>query len=179
MKAFAFVFIVFGSFAIAQAQTESQKIDFLNRVNEERFFKGLPLYEYSSEADTLAKKRIETLKRYIDSIGSSGVRADVREALHYRSDEDFAEFSKVFLHPADSVLGWNSECTVMLWNADTNEVKNPSSMSFRMWKNSPDHWSGIMDKDFKRLAFAYEFYESGMIAVLVLWEGVEIKKGAH
>lgn len=178
MKAFAFVFIVFGSFAIAQAQTESQKIDFLNRVNDERFFKGLPLYEYSSEADTLAKKRIETLKRHIDSIGSSGVRADVREALHYRSNEDFSWFNKNIL-PADSAIGWNSECTVMLWNADTNEVKNPSSMSFRMWKNSPDHWSGIMDKDFKRLAFAYEFYESGMIAVLVLWEGVEIEKGAQ
>lgn len=176
MRQFIFSLALFAFVSTAFAQSKQEKIDFLDMVNEHRFFADMPLYVYSSEADTLAKKRLETLKMHIDSVGFSGVRSNVREALHHRSDEDFAEFSKTFLHPSDSVLGWNSECSLLLMGSDSSDVPNPVRMSFRMWKNSPDHWSGIMDKDFKRLAFAYEFYEGGMIAVLVLWEGRKKKK---
>ena len=153
--------------------TASDKLRFLDSLNYYRAKSGVPLLKYSFQEDSLAKLRVVTIYRHIDSLHKADIKYDYLKELHFRYDEDILSYDKKNVHP-DTVLAWQGECSAHL-----SRFKSSSDWTmdlFNGWKNSPAHWEMLMESKYEYAVLhlysdtdRYFKFRLGSIASLVLF----------
>lgn len=165
---------------IAQSQfrtgdviTTEDKLRFLDSLNKYRIEVGAPPVKYSFQEDSLARLRVSTIFRHIDSIGDQDWKKDVLEAQHYRFFEDIQQYDKSNVHP-DTVLSWQGECTARL--SKLYKIEDLVDELFHGWKNSPEHWKLMLDPKYEFIVLDWFIdnqrhprLQKGYFAALVLF----------
>lgn len=154
MKKIMMLVLVFMSqIVFAQSQfktgdiiTKEDKMRFLDSVNKYRIEIGVPPLKYSFQEDSLARLRVMTIFRHIDSIGDVEWKKDIMEAQHYRFSEDIQQYDKNNVHP-DTVLSWQGECTARI--GKLYKIEDLVDELFHGWKNSPAHWELMLDSTYE------------------------------
>ena len=160
--------------------TEYDKLRFLDSLNYYREKSGVPLLKYSFQEDSLAKLRVATIYRHIDSLHNADVKYDYMEELHFRFDEDIKSYDKNNVH-RDTVLAWQGECSAHL-----SRFKTSSDWTmdlFNGWKNSPAHWEMLMESKYEYAVLhlysdtdRYFKFRLGSVASLILFSKAINKK---
>lgn len=158
----------------------SDKLRFLDSLNYYRAKIGAPVLRYSFQEDSLARLRVATIYRNLDSLHKASIKYDYMEALHFRFDEDILSYDKKNVHP-DTVLAWQGECSAHL-----SRFKTSSDWTmdlFNGWKNSPAHWEMLMESKFEYAVLhlysdtdRYFKYRLGSVASLILFSKAINKK---
>lgn len=153
--------------------TTEDKLRFLDSLNKYRIEAGAPPVKYSFQEDSLARLRVSTIFRHIDSIGDQDWKKDVLEAQHYRFFEDIQQYDKSNVHP-DTVLSWQGECTARL--SKLYKIEDLVDELFHGWKNSPEHWKLMLDPKYEFIVLDWFIdnqrhprLQKGYFAALVLF----------
>ena len=162
------------------ALTPSDKLRFLDSLNYYRAKIGAPMLRYSFQEDSLARLRVATIYRNLDSLHKASIKYDYMEALHFRFDEDILSYDKKNVHP-DTVLAWQGECSAHL-----SRFKTSSDWTmdlFNGWKNSPAHWEMLMESKYEYAVLhlytdtdRYFKFRLGSVASLILFSKAINKK---
>ena len=159
-----------------QPITLEMKMEFLALVNAERAKAGIRPYKYSFEADTLAKRRNQTVMTLIytsDSVEKSReMRMTMEETLHYQADSDFVWFNREIV-PQDSTSTWRSECAGSMIYPETKDYSDSHFLVYDLfngWKNSPDHWKMIMEPKLQYMALSWSNKTGRIISHLVIFD---------
>jgi hypothetical protein len=161
------------NFKTGDVITTEDKLRFLDSLNKYRIEAGVQPLEYSFQEDSLARLRVGTIFRHIDSIGDQEWKKDIPEAQHYRFFEDIEQYDKINVHP-DTVLSWQGECTARL--SKLHNIKDLVDELFHGWKNSKEHWKIMLDPRFNYIVLDWFIdnqrhirLQKGYFAALVLF----------
>ena len=151
----------------------ADKLRFLDSLNTYRAIAGVPPLRYSFQEDSLAKLRVSSIYRHIDSIGEEEYKRDIIEHQHYNWEHDWHTYDKKNIHP-DTVLSHYAECTARL--SKLFEYDEMFDKLFQGWKNSSEHWKIMMSPKYEyiTLHFALDNHkhlrlQKGYFAALVLF----------
>ena len=151
----------------------ADKLRFLDSLNTYRAIAGVPPLRYSFQEDSLAKLRVSSIYRHIDSIGEEEYKRDIIEHQHYNWEHDWHTYDKKNIHP-DTVLSHYAECTARL--SKLFEYDEMFDKLFQGWKNSSEHWKIMMSPKYEyiTLHFALDDHKhlrlrKGYFAALVLF----------
>lgn len=157
--------------------TKEDKLRFLDSLNAYRAEIGSIPLQYSFQEDSLARLRVATIFRHVDSISESEYKSDYVAALHYKFKDDIRDYDKKNVHP-DTVLAFHGECSARL--SKLSEPDDLISELFQGWKNSPEHWEMMLDSKYQHMML-YWFIDNdrhirlrkGTIAVLLMYTKAE------
>jgi hypothetical protein len=130
--------------------TTFDKLRFLDSLNKYRALAGATPVKYSFQEDSLARLRVSTIYKHVDSIGEVEFRKNVVEHQHHNWEADWYSYDKKNVHP-DTVLAYYAECTARLHKLV--EVEDMVDKLFNGWKNSPEHWEVMMDSKYEYVTF--------------------------
>ena len=85
--------------------TNEDKLRFLDSLNAYRLEIGSVPLQYSFQEDSLARLRVATIFKHVDSISESEYKSDYVAALHYKFKDDIRAYDKKNVHP-DTVLAF-------------------------------------------------------------------------
>ncbi len=148
------------------SQTMEDKMCILELINDARISAGIRPYKYSMEADTLAKRRNQTVNDlYTKEHTSRYDRFKSEESdsfLHYIVDVDVRWYNMEVV-PQDTTITFFSECAALVTDkiGPMRYGGNLINICFYGWKNSPGHWKDIMDPSFQYMAIQWSTYNSG------------------
>lgn len=157
--------------------TKDDKLRFLDSLNSYRKEIGAIPLQYSFQEDSLARLRVATIFKHVDSISESEYKSDYVAALHYKFKDDIRAYDKKNVHP-DTVLAFHGECSARL--SKLSDIDDLVSELFQGWKNSPEHWKMMLDSKYQHMML-YWFIDNerhirlrkGTIAVLLMYTKAE------
>ncbi len=173
MKKLVVIFFVMATSMFAQNSiepnriiTNADKLALLDSLNTYRIMEGLPKFEYSFEFESLSQQRTQSVKNHLDTLPKEAFDSNPRKALHFNFKNDICFFNSLGL-PSNIKFGLKGECSAIIPVFTENEECVVEF--FNGWKNSKDHWDGIMNPEFKYITVDWIETKNGIIACLNLF----------
>jgi uncharacterized protein YkwD len=158
------------------------KLRFLDSVNKYRVQKGIAPLKYSFHDDRLAKIRVRTVYKHIDSISDEEYKSNYLQHLHYKFEKNLIGYENKYV-PMDSVITAAGECAAGLPKITFIIRTDMVNKIFQGWKNSPAHWKEMMCPDYTYIVLHWHIdkkrdydLQKGAIVSLVLFNKVLAKK---
>lgn len=161
---------------------EVDKLRFLDSINKYRIEKGIAPVTYSFHDDKLAKFRVKTIFKHIDSINEQEYQKNPVYHLHYNFEKNVRSYENKYV-PMDSVITRGGECSARY--DKRLPVFDIVKDVFEGWKNSPEHWAQMMNPDFTYIVLAwyvdkrdYEKQKGTVVSLVLFNKLVVIKEGS-
>jgi len=139
---------------------------FLDSMNLYRSELGLKKVRYSVEVETLAKIRTKTIYNHLKTLTQREYKKNYRIHLHEGFGMDAHSYtSSLRVQRSGFNAGAIAE-NVIHFVGYTNDL---IPLSFEGWKNSPDHWVEMMDKNIDHISLHFEKFDNGILAVMILF----------
>ena len=158
------------------------KLRFLDSVNKYRIQKGIAPLKYSFHDDKLAKIRVRTVYKHIDSIPYEEYKSNYLQHLHYKFEKNLIGYENKYV-PMDSVITAAGECAAGLPKITFIIRVDLVNEIFQGWKNSPAHWKEMMCPDYSYFVLHWHIdkkrdydLQKGAVVSLVLFNKVLAKK---
>jgi uncharacterized protein YkwD len=158
------------------------KLRFLDSVNKYRIQKGVAPLVYSFHDDKLARYRVKTIYKHIDSISDQEYLSNYMTHLHYKFEKNLIAYDNKYIH-RDSIITAAGECVARLDKMSLIVRSNLVNNIFQGWKNSQAHWKEMMCPDYTYIVLHWHIdkkreydLQKGGIFSLVLFNKVLAKK---
>jgi uncharacterized protein YkwD len=158
------------------------KLRFLDSVNKYRIRKGIAPLTYSFQDDKLARVRVRTIYKHIDSISDEEYQSNNLQHLHYKFEKNLISYDNKYINK-DSIITAAGECVAHLGKMTLIVRSDLVNKVFQGWKNSPAHWKEIMCPDYTYIVLHWHIdkkreydLQKGGIFSLVLFNKVLAKK---
>jgi hypothetical protein len=152
-----------------------QKLILLDSINKYRMELGLNKLKYSEEVENLCKIRTKTISNHIKSIDFDEYKKNFGSHLHKGFYLDYLDFNtKLQLYSSKFTITRPTEnvCHIPQKSENISSIVN---LSFKGWKNSPDHWDGMMEEGIDHISLDFRETEIGIIADMILFKRFEKK----
>jgi uncharacterized protein YkwD len=158
------------------------KLRFLDSINKYRVKKGIAPLTYSFQDDKLAKIRVRSIYKHIDSISDAEYKLNYLEHLHYKFEKNLISYDNKYINK-DSIITASGECVAHLGKMNLIVRTDLVNTIFQGWKNSPAHWKEMMCPDYTYMVLHWHIdkkreydLQKGGIFSLVLFNKVLAKK---
>ena len=158
------------------------KLRFLDSVNKYRIQKGIAPLVYSFHDDKLARYRVKTIYKHIDSISDQEYLSNYMTHLHYKFEKNLIAYDNKYIH-RDSIITAAGECVARLDKMSLIVRSDLVNNIFQGWKNSQAHWKEMMCPDYTYMVLHWHIdkerdydLQKGGIFSLVLFNKVLAKK---
>ena len=158
------------------------KLRFLDSVNKYRIQKGIAPLKYSFHDDRLAKIRVRTIYKHVDTLSDEEYKSNYLQHLHYKFEKNLIGYENKYV-PMDSVITAAGECAAGLPKITFIIRTDMVNKIFQGWKNSPAHWKEMMCPDYTYIVLHWHIdkkrdydLQKGGIFSLVLFNKVLAKK---
>jgi uncharacterized protein YkwD len=158
------------------------KLRFLDSINKYRVKKGIAPLTYSFQDDKLARIRVRSIYKHIDSISDAEYKLNYLEHLHYKFEKNLISYDNKYINK-DSIITAAGECAAGLPKSTLIVRTDLVNTIFQGWKNSPAHWKEMMCPDYTYMVLHWHIdkkreydLQKGGIFSLVLFNKVLAKK---